>query len=56
MLGYLRMIAVAGKPALLIEYPKSVEGRALSKKRAEEHGLIWLGTDRGLKTLGESGR
>jgi hypothetical protein len=41
---------------LLIEYPKTRQGQALSKKLAEENGLVWLVTDRQLKTLGQSGK
>ena len=56
VLGHLRKVAAAKKPALLIEYPKSAERQALTKKLAVENGLVWLVTDRQLKTLGESGR
>ena len=56
VLGHLSKVAAAKKPALLIEYPKSAERQALSKKLAVENGLVWLVTDRQLKTLGESGR
>jgi len=56
ILGHLRVLALAKKPVLLIEYPKTPEGQALSKKLAEENGLVWLVTDRQLKTLGQSGR
>ena len=56
VLGHLKKMAAAQKPALLIEYPKSVERQALSKKLAKENGLVWLVTDRQLKTLGESGK
>ena len=56
VLGHLSKIAAAKKPALLIEYPKSAERQALTKKLAVENGLVWLVTDRRLKTLGESGR
>jgi hypothetical protein len=31
---------------LLIEYPKTAERQALSKKLAKENGLVWLATDR----------
>jgi len=54
--GHLRALALAKKPVLLIEYPKTDQGQALSKKLAEENGLVWLVTDRQLKTLGESGK
>jgi len=56
ILGHLKTLALAKKPVLLIEYPKTHQGEALSKKLAEENGLVWLVTDRQLKTLGESGK
>ena len=56
ILGHLKTLASAKKPVLLIEYPKTHQGEALSKKLAEENGLVWLVTDRQLKTLGESGK
>ena len=56
VLGHLKKIAAVRKPALLIEYPKTEARRALSKMHATENGLVWLITDRQLKTLGESGR
>ena len=56
ILGHLKLLASAKKPVLLIEYPKTRQGQALSKKLAEENGLVWLVTDRQLKTLGESGK
>ena len=56
ILGHLKTLASAKKPVLLIEYPKTPERRALSKKLAEENGLVWLVTDRQLKTLGQSGK
>ena len=56
ILGHLKLLAWAKKPVLLIEYPKTRQGQALSKKLAEENGLVWLVTDRQLKTLGESGK
>ena len=55
VLGHLKTLATARKPALLIEYPKSAERRAFSKRRAHEVGAAWLITDRQLKTLGISG-
>jgi hypothetical protein len=54
ILGLLKLLASAKKPLLLIEYPKTPERQALSKKLAKENGLVWLVTDRQLKTLGES--
>jgi len=56
ILSHLKTLASAKKPMLLIEYPKTPERQALSKKLAEENGLVWLVTDRQLKTLGESGK
>jgi cysteinyl-tRNA synthetase len=56
ILGHLKTLASAKKPVLLIEYPKTPERQALSKKFAEENGFVWLVTDRQLKTLGESGK
>ena len=56
ILGHLKTLASAKKPVLLIEYPKTPERQALSKKLAKENGLVWLVTDRQLKSLGESGR
>jgi len=55
-LGHLEKMATAHKPVLLIEYPKSAERQALSKQLAHDQGLIWLITDRPLKTLGTSGK
>ena len=49
-------MASAHKPTLLIEHSKSGERQALSKKLAKENGLVWLITDRQLKTLGTSGK
>ena len=54
ILGHLKTLASAKKPVLLIEYPKTPEQHALSKRLAKENGLVWLMTDRQLKTLGES--
>ncbi len=56
VLGHLEKIAKAGKPVLLIEYPKSAERQDAAKKLAHENGMTWLITDRQLKTLGESRR
>jgi cysteinyl-tRNA synthetase len=56
ILGHLKTLALAKKPVLLIEYPKTHQGQALSKELAEENGLVWLVTDRQLQTLGESGK
>ncbi len=56
VLGHLKMASAAHKPLLLIEYPKSADRQELTKKLAKDNGLVWLITDRELKTLGESGR
>jgi len=55
VLSYLKRMTEKQKPILLIEYPKSAERQALVKKLAHENGLLWLVTDRQLKTLGSSG-
>ncbi len=56
VLGHLQLLGPTGAPALLIEYPQAAERQALVKRLAAEHGLVWLLTDRPLKTLGTSGR
>jgi cysteinyl-tRNA synthetase len=56
ILGHLKTLASAKKPVLLIEYPKTPERQALSKELAKKNGLVWLVTDRQLKTLGQSGK
>jgi cysteinyl-tRNA synthetase len=56
ILGHLKTLALANKPVLLIEYPKTPERQELSKKLAKENDLVWLVTDRQLKTLGQSGK
>ena len=56
VLGHLRKMAAIGKPVLLIEYPKTAELQSLAIRQARENGLVWLVTDRQLKTLGESGK
>jgi cysteinyl-tRNA synthetase len=56
VLGHLKKMAAAQKPVLLIEYPKSMARQSLSKKLGTDNGMIWLVTDRQLKTLGASGR
>lgn len=56
ILSHLKTLASAKKPVLLIDYPKTPERQALSKKLAKENGLVWLVTDRQLKTLGQSGK
>jgi len=54
--GHLKKPDAVKKPVLLVEYPTTGERQALSKKLAKENGMIWLVTDRQLKTIGESGR
>lgn len=49
-------MADAKKPVLLIEYARQPGRREAVKKHAQENGLVWLLTDRELKTLGESGK
>ena len=56
VLGHLKRMAEAQKPALLIEYPKGAARQAMAKRRAAENGLIWLIADRQLATLGASGK
>ena len=56
VLDHLKRMAASQKPVLLIEYPTSAERQALSQRLAQENGLIWLVTDRQLRTLGASGR
>ena len=56
VLAHLQTIKRMGKPVLVIEYPKRDDRRAISKSLAKENGLVWLVTDRQLKTLGESGK
>ncbi len=56
ILGHLKTLASARKPVLLIEYPKKPDLQARSKKLAQANGLVWLVTDRQLKTLGTSGK
>ncbi len=54
--GHLIKVAATKNPALLIEYPKSAERRAASKKLEVENSLVWLVTDRQLRTIAESGK
>lgn len=49
-------LLAAHKPVLDIEYAKSKERQSLVRAAAPQHGLVWLLTDRQLKTLGESGK
>lgn len=52
----LQPILAAKKPVLAVEYPTKTDRRARAQQLAAEHGLIWLVTDRELRTLGTSGR
>ena len=45
----------AHKPILDVEYPKRKERQAHARAAAAQNGLVWIVTDRQLKTLGESG-
>ncbi len=56
VLGHLIKVATAKNPALLIDYPKTAERRAASKKLEVEHSLVRLVTDRQLRTIAESGK
>lgn len=56
ILSQLKPLSAAGKPALVIEYPKKPANQAGSQKLAAENHLVWQVTDRNLKTLGISGR
>ena len=49
-------LIAAHKPVLDIEYTRSKERRLKAQEQASQHGLVWLLTDRQLKTLGESGK
>ncbi len=55
-IGFLKKIQKAGKPVLLIEYPRKRERKDVAVKRARDNGYLWLVTDRNLTTLGKSGR
>ena len=56
VLGFLAPLTTAHKPVLVIEYPKSKERQAFVQAQARKNSLVWLVTDRQLKTLGESGK
>ncbi|HEY5346136.1 MAG TPA: MJ1477/TM1410 family putative glycoside hydrolase [Verrucomicrobiae bacterium] len=45
----------AHKPVLDVEYPKRKERQAHARAAAAQNGLVWIVTDRQLKTLGTSG-
>ena len=54
-LKHIEPLLKTGKPVLLIEYAKKQELRKEVMEKAHTAHLIWLITDRQLKTLGESG-
>jgi cysteinyl-tRNA synthetase len=56
ILELLAPIKAASKPVLDIEYARSKERQAAVRGLSAQNGLIWLVTDRELKTLGESGK
>lgn len=56
VLGHLKTLDVSQKPILLIEYSQRAKLQALSKKMAQKNRMVWLITDRHLKTLGASGK
>jgi cysteinyl-tRNA synthetase len=49
-------LLTAHRPVLDIEYPKHKEHQILVREQGVKHGLVWLVTDRQLKTLGASGK
>ena len=55
ILNNLTPLSAAHKPVLDIEYAKNKERQSRVRAEASQHGLVWLLTDRQLKTLGESG-
>jgi cysteinyl-tRNA synthetase len=55
ILETLAPMRAAHKPVLDVEYPKRKEHQAHAREAAAQNGLIWLVTDRQLKTPGESG-
>ncbi len=56
VLGSLKKMTSAGKPVLVIEYPRHAPQQSLARTKAGANGMVWLVTDRSLKTLGSSGR
>ncbi len=56
VLDNLKPLAKVHKPVLDIEYPKAAALQETAKQLAQANGLIWLVTDRELKTLGKSGK
>ena len=55
ILGNLAPLLAAHRLVLDIEYAKNKERQSYVRAEASQHGLVWLLTDRQLKTLGESG-
>ncbi len=55
ILDFATLALAASKPVLLIEYPTKTDRLNLVQQAARQVGLIWLTTDRALKTLGKSG-
>lgn len=53
---HVKPLIAAGKPVLLIEYPKKQALRDEVMAGARSNGFVSLLTDRALKTLGESGK
>jgi cysteinyl-tRNA synthetase len=56
VLQCLAPIIAAHKPVLDVEYAKRAERQAKVRELAAQHGLVWILTDRQLKSLGESGK
>lgn len=54
VLGFLEQLKPSGKPALVIDYPKSADIHSAAFEAAKKHGCTLLLTDRELTTLGES--
>lgn len=55
VLRNLQPLLAAKKPVLVVEYPTKADRQARAEQRAKENGLVWLVTDRELRTLGVSG-
>lgn len=53
--GHLEKMRAAGKPVLLVEYPRRADRRAWVWQQGREHGWAVLVTDRELRTLGWAG-
>lgn len=54
VVGFLKQLQAAGRPVLVIDYPKAEEVHAGAFELAAKHGFTLLLTDRELTTLGES--